>query len=80
MIMNRYLLWFVRLSIMGIILAPLVVSPQTVFPFVVGKSLWIRSLVIISVACFSLLAYRKPEFRPKLSNILVIFGQLSSWI
>ena len=72
--MNRYLFWIVRLCIIGIILAPLVLSPHTVFPFVVGKSLWIRSLIIIAVTSFSILAFRKPEFRPKFSKILIVFG------
>ena len=72
--MNLYLFWIVRLCIIGIVLAPLVLSPHTVFPFVVGKSLWIRSLIIIAVTSFSILAFRKPEFRPKFSKILVVFG------
>ena len=72
--MNLYLFWIVRLCIIGIVLAPLVLSPHTVFPFVVGKSLWIRSLIIIAVTSFSILAFRKPEFRPKFSKILIVFG------
>ena len=28
-----------------IIFAPLVVSPETVYPFVVGKSLWFRGII-----------------------------------
>ena len=72
--MNSYLYWIVRLCVIGIVFAPLVLSPHTVFPFVVGKSLWIRSLIIIAVTSFSILAFRKPEFRPKFSKILIVFG------
>ena len=72
--MNNFLFWIVRLCLIGIVFAPLVLSPHTVFPFVVGKSLWIRSLIIIAVTAFCVLAFRKREFRPKLSKILVIFG------
>ena len=72
--MNNFLFWIVRLCIIGIVFAPLILSPHTVFPFVVGKSLWIRSLIIIAVTAFCVLAFRKSEFRPKLSKILIIFG------
>ena len=63
---DRWLLTGVRVCLL-----PLVVSYTTVYPFVVGKALWARSLVEVAFAGWLLLAWRVPEYRPRPSVVLL---------
>lgn len=55
-----------------VLLTPFVVSPRTIFPFVVGKALYSRSLIEVTFVSWALLSLCKPSFRPPYSRILVL--------
>ena len=66
-----YAIWT---GIVLILLTPFVVSTQTLFPFVVGKALYSRSLIEIVFACWVLLALFRPSYRPPRSRILLLLA------
>ena len=55
-----------------LLLTPFVVTPGTVFPYVVGKALWSRSIIEIVFALWAVLALAKPEYRPPRSWLLLL--------
>ena len=57
-----------------LLLTPFVVTPGTVFPFVVGKALWSRSLIEIVFALWAVLALARPAYRPPRSWLLLVLG------
>ena len=58
-----------------LLLMPLIVTQnQTLFPFIVGKSIFARSLIEIVTALWVILALIKPEYRPRRSWVLIAFG------
>ncbi len=57
-----------------LLLAPFVVTPGTVFPFVVGKALWSRSLIEVAFALWAVLALARPAYRPPRSRLLAWLG------
>ncbi len=54
-----------------VLLTPFVVSPGTIFPFVVGKALWSRSVIEVAFALWAVLALANPAYRPPRSWVLV---------
>ena len=68
-----------------LLLTPFVISPETVFPFVVGKALWSRTLIEVAFALWAALALWKPEYRPPRSRLLALLAAglgvalLASW-
>ena len=65
-----------RFALFGVLdlllLTPFVVTPGTVYPFVVGKALWSRSLIAVAFALWALLALLHPGYRPPRSWLLVL--------
>ena len=57
-----------------LLLIPFVVTPGTVFPFVVGKALWSRTLIEIVFALWAVLALAHPAYRPPRSWLLLLLG------
>ena len=57
-----------------LLLTPFVVTPGTVFPFVVGKALASRALIEIAFALWAVLALARPGYRPPRSWLLVLLG------
>ena len=57
-----------------LLLLPLVVTPSTLFPFVVGKAIYFRGLVEILFALWVLVAVASPRYRLGRSWILSIFA------
>ena len=53
---------------------PFVVTPGTIFPFVLGKALWSRSLIEIVFALWAVLALARPAYRPPRSWLLLLLG------
>ena len=45
-----------------LLLTPFIVDGSTVFPFVVGKALWSRSLIEVAFALWAVLALRDPAY------------------
>ncbi len=71
---ERFFLWVVRAGVLGVLLIPLVVTPSTIFPFVVGKALLARTIIEITFGCWLILALSCPEYRPPRSWVLLAFG------
>ena len=68
---QRWLLRGVQVSLVLVCLLPLVVSHTTVYPFIVGKALYARSLIEIAFVGWLILAWRCPGYRPRPSFILL---------
>ena len=64
----------IQAGIVLLLLTPFVVSPGTVFPFVVGKALYSRSLIEIVFVFWTLLALFHPRYRPPRSRILILLA------
>ena len=57
-----------------ILLTPFVLTPQTIFPYVVGKALYSRVIIEMVFACWTLLAFLRPACRPPRSRLLILFA------
>ena len=66
--------WGIAVAVGLLLLTPLVVSTSTLFPFVVGKAVWSRSLIEIAFAFWAWLALRDPSARPPRSRLLLLLG------
>ena len=71
---DNILIYVIRAGIVLILLTPFVVTPQTIFPFVVGKALYSRSLIEIVFVSWVLLSLFNPSWRPPRSRILVLLA------
>ena len=71
---DNILIYVIRAGIALILLTPLVISPRTIFPFVVGKALYSRSLIEIVFVSWVLLSLFNPSYRPPRSRILVLLA------
>lgn len=54
-----------------VLLTPFVVTPETVFPFAVGKALWSRASIEVAFALWAVLALARPGYRPPRSWLLL---------
>ena len=54
-----------------LLLTPFVLSLGTIFPFVVGKAVWSRSVIAVVFALWAVLALANPACRPQRSWVLV---------
>lgn len=63
-----------QVGVVLVLLTPFVVSTETLYPFVVGKSLYWRTLVEIVFALWVVLALWVPAFRPPRSWLLGLLG------
>ena len=57
-----------------LLLMPLVVTPQTIFPFIVGKALYSRAIIEIIFGLWALLAILRPAYRPPRSWLLILLA------
>lgn len=57
-----------------ILLTPFVITPQTIFPFIVGKALYARVIIEVVFGFWVLLAFLSPAYRPPRSWLLILFG------
>lgn len=73
------LLWLIRCGVVAVLLAPLVVTPSTIYPFVVGKALFSRAIIEIVVGLWMLLALANPHFRPPRSWLLILLALGLAW-
>ena len=76
--MDRVLLITIKVVLALVLLAPLIVMapplPNTFFPFIVGKALYVRTLIEIAFGLWVVLALRDPSFRLPRSWMLAIFA------
>ncbi|MCH8103261.1 MAG: O-antigen ligase family protein [Chloroflexi bacterium] len=68
------LLWGIRAGLLVLLATPLIVTPSTIFPFIVGKALFARTVIEIVLALWLILLIRRPEYRPVASTLAVLFG------
>ncbi|MFW6174327.1 MAG: O-antigen ligase family protein, partial [Chloroflexota bacterium] len=68
------LLWGIRVALGLLLLTPLIVTTETVFPFIVGKALWSRALIEIILGLWIVLAIRRPEYRGHSSWLVLILA------
>ena len=71
---DNILIHVIWIGIALILLTPFVVSPRTIFPFVVGKALYSRSLIEIVFVSWALLSLFNPSYRPPRSRMLVLLA------
>ena len=57
-----------------VLLTPFVVMPDVFYPHAVGKAVWSRALIEVTVALWAALALADPAARPPRSALLVILG------
>ena len=74
------LLFLIRACIVLVVLTPLLVTSdpfpqeiQTFFPFIVGKALYSRLMILISVTLWLILIINRAEYRPKQSWLISVF-------
>ena len=72
--MGTLLLITIRGGVALLLLLPLVVTPSTVFPFVVGKALYSRVVIEIIFALWLILILKYPQYRPHRSIVLSAFA------
>ena len=68
------LIWAIRAGLLALLVTPLIVTPSTIFPFIVGKALFARTVIEIVLALWLVLLIRRPEYRPVASTLAVLFG------
>ena len=61
-------------GIVLILLTPFVVTPDTIFPFVVGKAVYSRSLIECVFGIWAILALFRPVYRPPRSWLLLLLA------
>lgn len=66
--------WGIHAGIGLVLLTPFIVTKGTLFPFVVGKALWSRSVIEIVFALWAVLALSDPAWRPPRSRVLLLFA------
>lgn len=76
---EQALLVGIGISIGVVLFAPLVVTKETVYPFIVGKTLLCRAAIDVAFALWALLALGNPRFRPPRSWLLGLLGIGFAW-
>ena len=71
---EKALRWVIFAGIALLVATPFVITPGTIFPFVIGKALWSRSLIEIVFALWAVLALAHPAYRPPRSWLLLLLG------
>ena len=82
---ERVLLYLVRGGVLLVLLTPLIVSteglfpnlPDTLFPFIVGKAIFSRSVIEITFALWVMLVFAYPSYRLGRSWVLIA---LAVWV
>ena len=71
---GHLLLWTVRAGILLIMAMPFIVSSDTLFPFIVGKAIYARSVIEVTFGIWLLLIFFYPRYRPSLSLVVAALG------
>ena len=71
---DRLLLWAVRTGILLVLLTPLIVTKDTLFPFVVGKAIFARSVVEVAFGLWIVLIIYYRQHRPPRWWVLAALG------
>lgn len=68
------LLFATRAAVCSILLMPLIVTSSTLFPFIVGKAIYARSVTEVAFGLWLVLLMVAPQERPKRSWIIIAIG------
>lgn len=68
------LLWGVRAALLAVLFIPLLVSTNSMFPYIVGKALFARAAIEAAFALWLILLIRNPAHRPAKSWVVIAFG------
>ena len=68
--LDQHLLWTIVILISLILITPLIISTSTLFPFVVGKAIFARSIIEIIFALWLILVIYYPQHRPSRSWVI----------
>ena len=71
---GHLLLWTVRVGILLVMAMPLILSNDTLFPFIVGKAIYARSVIEVTFGVWLLLIFFYPRYRPSRSLIVAALG------
>ncbi len=71
---NKYFPGLIFFGLSLILFMPLVVSPETVFPYVVGKSLWFRGILYFISGFYLILLSANRSYIPNKSFLILIFS------
>jgi O-antigen ligase len=71
---ERPLLYSIWAGILLLLLMPFIVTPQTIFPFVVGKAIYSRVIIEVIFGLWVALAYINPDYRIPRSRFFLLFG------
>ncbi len=72
--MEKKLMHILKFLLIATLFVPLLVFPSSyIFPFIVPKIIWFRSLVVLALAFyFGLLAINFEEYRPKINSLNIV--------
>ncbi len=68
------LLWGARAALLAVFLIPLLVTTNSMFPYVVGKALFARAAIEAAFALWLILLIRNPAYRPAKSWVVAAFA------
>ena len=68
------LLWGARAALLAVLLIPLLVTSNSMFPYVVGKALFARAAIEVGFALWLILLIRNPAYRPAKSWVIAAFA------
>ncbi|MAJ90290.1 MAG: hypothetical protein CMD08_03345 [Flavobacteriales bacterium] len=71
---NKYFPGLIFFGLSLILFLPLIVSPETVFPYVVGKSLWFRGIVYCVAGFYLILLTSNKSYLPDKNFLILIFA------
>ena len=71
---SAFLLLAVRTGLLLVLFTPLVVSSGLLFPYVVGKAIFARSMIDVIFALWLILLIFYPEHRPSRSWVVIVLG------
>ena len=66
--------WGVLAGLVALLAMPFVVTPGTLYSFVVGKALWSRSIIEVVFALWAVLALAEPRYRSPRSRVLLLLA------
>ncbi len=68
---GNILVWAVQFGILLILFTPLIISDSTIFPFIVGKAIYARTVIEITAVVWVALILLFPRYRPRGSVVLL---------
>ena len=71
---DKYFPGIIFFGLSLILFMPLVVSPETVFPYVVGKSMWFKGITYFICGLYLILITSNKSYLPDKNFLILIFS------